>query len=92
MSKPRAYALSGYWKQFATLSMAVSGPLNLYDFEALARSRMDPGAYDDFADDAADELTVSENCRACRRIVLRPRVMVNVSVVDASTRLLGRRC
>ena len=70
--------------------MAVCDPLNLYDFEALARSRMDPGAYDDFTADAADELALGENCRAFRRIVLRPRVMVNVSVVDASTRLLGR--
>jgi hypothetical protein len=72
LSKPRAYALSRYWKQFATLSMAVSDPLNLYDFEALARSRMDPGASDDFAAGAADELTLGENCRAFRRSVLRP--------------------
>ena len=35
-------------------------PLNLYDFEALARSRMDPGAYDDFADGVADELTLGD--------------------------------
>jgi len=70
--------------------MAASDPLNLYDFEALARSRMDPGAFDYFAGGAADELTLGENCRAFQRIVLRPRVMVNVSVVDVSTRLLGR--
>ena len=69
--------------------MAASDPLNLYDFEALARSGMDPGAYDYFAG-TADELSLGENCRAFQRIVLRPRVMVNVSVVDASTRLLGR--
>ena len=35
--------------------MAADNPLNVYDFEALARSRMEPGAYDYFAAGAADE-------------------------------------
>ena len=60
--------------------MAAADPLNLYDFEALARSRMDPGAYDYFAGGAGDELTLDEtaglfgglyfgpcNCRRERR-------------------------
>jgi isopentenyl diphosphate isomerase/L-lactate dehydrogenase-like FMN-dependent dehydrogenase len=71
--------------------MAATDPLNMYDFEALARSGMDPAAYDYFAGGAGDELTIAENCRAFQRLTLRPRVLVNVSVVDPSTRLLGRR-
>jgi 4-hydroxymandelate oxidase len=70
--------------------MAAADPINIYDFEALARSRMDPGAYDYFAGGAGDELTIAENCRAFQRIALRPRVLVDVSVVDPSTQVLGR--
>jgi 4-hydroxymandelate oxidase len=70
--------------------MAAADPLNIYDFEALARSRMDPGAYDYFAGGAGDELTIADNCRAFQRITFRPHVLVNVSVVDPATHLLGR--
>src|SRR5688500_5781805 len=70
--------------------MAAADPLNIYDFEALARSRMDPGAYDYFAGGAGDELTIAENCRAFHRIAFLPRVLVNVSVIDPSTQVLGR--
>jgi 4-hydroxymandelate oxidase len=71
--------------------MAAADPLNIYDFEALARSRIDPAAYDYFAGGAGDELTVAENCRAFQRLAFRPRVLVNVSVVDPSTNVLGRQ-
>ena len=70
--------------------MAAADPLNIYDFEALARSRMDPAAYDYFAGGAGDELTIAENCRAFQRIALRPRVLVDVSAVDPSTQVFGR--
>ena len=70
--------------------MAADNPLNVYDFEALARSRMEPGAYDYFAGGAADERTLAENCRAFQRIAFRPHVLIDVSVVDPSTRVLGR--
>ena len=71
--------------------MAAADPLNIYDFEALARSRIDPAAYDYFAGGAGDELTVAENCRAFQRITFRPHVLVDVSVVDPSTHVLGRQ-
>ena len=71
--------------------MAAADPLNIYDFEALARSRLDPAAYDYFAGGAGDELTVSENCRAFQRLTFGPRVLVNVSVVDLSTNVLGHQ-
>ena len=71
--------------------MAAANPLNIYDFEALARSRIDPAAYDYFAGGAGDELTVAENCRAFQRITFRPHVLVDVSVVNPSTHVLGRQ-
>jgi 4-hydroxymandelate oxidase len=70
--------------------MAGLDPVNVLDFEELARSRMEPSAYDYFAGGAGDERTVAENRRAFDRLMLRPRVLVDVSVIDPSTRLFGQ--
>jgi 4-hydroxymandelate oxidase len=69
----------------------VAEPLNLLDFEALARARMEPTAFDYFAGAAGDERTLAENRLGFERIVLRPRVLVDVSSIDPSTDILGRR-
>ena len=66
-------------------------PLNLFDYERLAAERLQQMAYDYFASGAHDELTLRENRAAFERIQLRPRVLVDVSERDSSTRLLGRR-
>jgi 4-hydroxymandelate oxidase len=68
---------------------AGSDPLNLLEYEALARRQMDRAAYDYFAGGADDELTVLENRLAYQRVALRPRVLVDVSTVRPATTLLG---
>ncbi len=65
--------------------------LALADFEALARERMHPAAYDYVAGGAWDEISVTENEAAWRRYRLRPRVLVDVSRVDPATTILGAR-
>src|SRR5687768_5156550 len=65
-------------------------PINVLDFEALARSRMEPSAYDYFAGGAGDERTLVENRSAFDRLALRPRVLVDVSAIDPSIHLFGR--
>ena len=62
-------------------------PLNLRDFEALARERMDQASFDYYAGGADDERSVAENERAFARIALRPRVLTGVDQVDTSTSL-----
>ena len=62
----------------------------LADFEPLARLAMDPPAFDYVAGGAWDELTLADNEAAWRRRRLRPRVLVDVSRVDASTTMLGQ--
>jgi len=64
--------------------------VSLADFEPLARLVMDPAAFDYVAGGAWDELTLAENYAAWRRRRLRPRVLVDVSQVDASTTMLGQ--
>lgn len=66
-------------------------PLNVADFESLARERMERGAFDYFAGGSGDERTLAMNVRAFDRFALRPRVLVDVSRVDTSTTVLGER-
>lgn len=64
-------------------------PVNLFDYEKLAQARMAPHLWDFFQGGSDDEVTL----RACRaafeRIRLRPRVLVDVSVIDTRTTVLG---
>jgi 4-hydroxymandelate oxidase len=64
--------------------------VTLADFEPLARLVMDPAAFDYVAGGAWDELSLADNEAAWRRRRLRPRVLVDVSRVDASTTMLGQ--
>jgi 4-hydroxymandelate oxidase len=64
-------------------------PVNVLDFESLARARMEPSAFDYFAGAAGDETTLEENRRAFGRYLLRPRVLVGVGSVDTSVKVLG---
>jgi 4-hydroxymandelate oxidase len=63
--------------------------VTLADFEAPARERMHPVAYDYVAGGAWDEVSLAEAEAAWRRYRLRPRVLVDVSAIDPSTTLVG---
>jgi len=62
---------------------------NAADFEVQARERLDEGAYGYFAGGAGDERTLRDNIEAYARRRLRPRVLVDVSGVTATTTVLG---
>ncbi len=70
--------------------MTLVDPVNVLEFEALARAKMEGSAYDYFAGGAGDEQTVLENRLAFHRLKLRPRVLVGAERVDTSTDLLGQ--
>lgn len=63
--------------------------VSLTDFEPLARSVMDPAAYDYVAGGAWDEQSLGEAVAAWRRRRLRPRVLVDVSAVEPGTTMAG---
>jgi 4-hydroxymandelate oxidase len=63
----------------------------LGELEAAARDLLDAAHYDYFAGGAGDEQTIAENAAAWRKLWIRPRVMVDVSAVDTSCVLLGKR-
>jgi 4-hydroxymandelate oxidase len=63
--------------------------INVDDFEAVARERLDPAVYDYIAGGAGDEHTLRENRAAFERWELRPRVLVDISGVSTATTVLG---
>ena len=69
--------------------MARDTPLTIAELEPLARSRMEPAAWDYYAGGAGDELTLADNRDAWNRLRLRPRVLVDVSTVSLATSAFG---
>ena len=64
-------------------------PINLSEYEALARERLHPAVWDYYSAGADDEVTLRENRAAFERIHLRPRALAAVGQIDLRTKLLG---
>jgi len=65
--------------------------INLYDYERVAAERIAPGPLAYFAGGAGDEVTLRDNRAAFARQAIVPRVMRDVSSVDTSVEVFGRR-
>ncbi len=65
-------------------------PVNVFEFESLARAKMEPSAFEYFAGGAEDEVTLRANRAAFEKIFLRPRYLVDVSHRDLTTNVLGQ--
>jgi 4-hydroxymandelate oxidase len=66
-------------------------PINIYEFDAIARGKLTSMAYDYYASGAHDEITLHENHAAYDRIKLKYRVLRDISQRDISTTVLGHR-
>src|SRR6266487_1656879 len=66
-------------------------PVNVFDYEALARTKMDPAHWDYIQGGSDDEVTLRSNRASLECIRLRPRVLVDVSanVLNTRTSVLG---
>jgi len=64
-------------------------PVNVWDYEALARERLEPGPHGYYAGGAGDEVTLRDNVAAFGRWQLRPRVLVDVAGCSTATTVLG---
>jgi 4-hydroxymandelate oxidase len=65
-------------------------PINLHDYERLAREKLPQMVFDYYFGGSEDEVTIRENRLAWQRLRLRPRVLVDVATRDLSTTLLGQ--
>jgi 4-hydroxymandelate oxidase len=64
-------------------------PINVHEFEALAKERLSATAYDYYAGGSGDEVTLRGNRAALERITLRPRVLVDVARRTLTCDILG---
>ena len=70
-------------------SLRSSNVVNIEDLRRIAQRRV-PRAVFDYLDGGAEaELTLTENCRAFRDVIFRPRGAVAVGKCDLKTRVLG---
>ena len=65
-------------------------PVNLLEYEPAARERLSQMAYDYIAGGAGDEITLRRNRECFDQILLKPRVLVDVSKIDTRLDLFGQ--
>ncbi len=65
--------------------------INVFDLEAVAKTKLTTLAFDYYSSGACDEKTLSANMTAFQDIWLRPRMLVDVSNRDMTTTVLGQK-
>jgi 4-hydroxymandelate oxidase len=71
--------------------LGVGSPVNLFEYEELARQRLPQMTYDFVAGAAGDELTFRRNRESFDTMRLKPRVLVDVSHLDTQLELFGQK-
>jgi len=66
-------------------------PVNVNEFQELARQVLPKMYFDFYNGGAEDQYTLKENVEAFHRITFRPRILVDVSRISMSTTILGHR-
>ncbi len=67
------------------------GLVNVFDFAKLAKSKLDPVAWDYLDEGAEDEVALRDAREAFNRIIIRPRFLTDVHQIDISAELFGRQ-
>ena len=65
-------------------------PVNIFEYEEIARERIEKGHYDFIAGGATDEITIRRTRAVYDSIMLRPRMMVDVDQRSMATTVLGQ--
>ncbi|XP_077236427.1 peroxisomal (S)-2-hydroxyacid oxidase GLO4-like [Tasmannia lanceolata] len=68
--------------------MAVD-PVNVSEFQELARQNLPKMYYDFFSGGAEDQYTLKDNIKAFQRITFQPKILVDVNNINVSTTILG---
>ena len=68
----------------------MSDAINIFDYEQLAQANIEQGHYDFIAGGATDEITIRRTRAVFDSIMIRPRMLVDVSDIDLSTTALGQ--
>ena len=65
--------------------------LNIWDFKKAAKKKLEDHAYDYLVGGADDLRTFNRNIEAYQHFQIRPRRLVNVTQIDTSINLLGKK-
>lgn len=65
-------------------------PINLFEYEQLAKEHLSQMSFDYYSSGAGDEVTLQDNRAAFGRVKLRPRMLVDVSDRHLTTEILGQ--
>ncbi|WP_016953564.1 alpha-hydroxy acid oxidase [Anabaena sp. PCC 7108] len=66
----------------------MNSPINLFEYEQLAKSHLSQMTFDYYSSGAWDEITLKDNRTAFTRIKLRPKMLVDVSKINLTTKVL----
>ena len=66
-------------------------PVNIFEYEELAKASLNNVDYDYIAGGATDEITLRRTRAVFDSIMLGPRMMVDISNRDLSTTVLGHK-
>jgi L-lactate dehydrogenase (cytochrome) len=70
----------------------ISMMVNVWDFELIAKQKVSKEAWAYLMSGADDEVCLRENHAAFHRVILKPKVLVDVDKIDMSTTILGTKC
>ena len=65
-------------------------PVNIYEYEEIAQEKLGKGEYDFIAGAATDEITLRRTRAVLDSIIMKPRMLVDISERDLSTTVLGQ--
>ena len=64
---------------------------NVMDFAAVAKTKLDPIAWDYLEGGSEDEVSLADNRAGFNRIIIRPKALVDVHKIDLSIELFGKK-
>jgi isopentenyl diphosphate isomerase/L-lactate dehydrogenase-like FMN-dependent dehydrogenase len=67
------------------------GPVNVMEFAALARKKLDPLAWDYLDGGSEDEVALRDSRRAFDDLIIRPRMLVDVHKIDTGVEIFGKK-
>ena len=95
MHVTRRYAFRQLAGMFGAAAFARGDTLTdcvrVMDFAPIAKSKLDPVAWDYLETGSEDEVSLRDNREAFNRIIIRPRALVNVQNIDLSLTLFGQK-
>lgn len=66
-------------------------PLNVFDFAKVAKSKLDPLAWDYLDGGTEDEISLHDNRAIFNKVIIRPRALVDTHKIDLSCELFGKK-